>query len=227
MYNNHKTRADFFVRSDLSRALSVMMQTHIVASLDNVESVMEVGPGRYNMAALLRHFGIRYESLDTDSQYEVPDYLCSLEQAEIANRYDAVVAFQVLEHFPREEFSPLLKKLSGWSKNHVVISLPCSTNYLNLSFGLRLGEETRFFKGSYAFQKLFEFGVFDQARRRRNREANAILGSKRHQWEVGDSGCSNQEIVAEMKSIGLREIKVVRNHFYPYHKFFCSRVSED
>jgi len=223
-----KAVSDFFrqewERKGFSRAISVMLQTSVVAQTEGVSSVLEIGPGRGNTAALLRSFNLDYHSLDNTSHYGAPTYLAGLEDAVINRTFDAVLAFQVLEHFPLDAFENPIKKMMSYSNKYVIISLPNSTNYISLSMKFRLFEDSRLSRGSGSFQKVFHLPIFDHWRRKKNRDSSRMSGSPRHQWEIGDKGASRSAIARRLLAVGVQDVQIKQSRLNPEVVFFVARL---
>lgn len=219
-----KKVSDFFERDDFDRASSVMLQVCVLMSLSNVSSVLEVGPGRGNTATLLKSFGVRYESIDTVTQYVEPTYTSEFLKFSTTKRFDAVAAFQVFEHSPREHLVDNFRKCAELSRMHVVVSLPYSGNYMTCSFRAKLFDPNRYASGMVNFQRVVRFPVFFPIRRSSWRGHEKRDDSARHQWEVGDSGSTVRDIIEAMTLAGLSCDDIFLNSFYPYHCFFVARV---
>ncbi len=90
----------------------------------NPKTVLEVGGGDGVVGAYLKKQGIQYTSVDVASDLN-PDVVASVVSLPFEdNAYDVVVAFEVLEHLPFEEFSSAVAELVRVSKKHILISLP-------------------------------------------------------------------------------------------------------
>lgn len=202
-----------------------MVQVSLLMRLPHVSEVLEVGPGRGNTGTLLKSFGIQYESVDTVEGFVTPTYVSEFLELALTKKFDAVAAFQVFEHSPRELLIENFRKCAELSKLYVVVSLPYSGNYMSCSFRAKLFDRNRFFSGSFHLQRVVRFPVLFPNRRSTWRYDGKENDSARHQWEVGDRGCSVRDIVSTMTSAGLSCDEVYLNPHYPYHCFFVARVA--
>ncbi len=79
------------------RFTSLQQQLKSVIELgDDVQSVLEVGPGRGYFLSMAKILGYEIKSLDKYSNLET-DFNCDVAELEQDSAFDAVVAFQVLE----------------------------------------------------------------------------------------------------------------------------------
>ncbi len=132
---------DFERYDDLARWCSYWYQIRSAMRL-RPRSVLEIGSGTGVFRSYLRNAGIQVASLDIDDS-RTPDYVGSVAELDRALppglRFDAIAAFQVLEHLPFEQFETCLEGLASRA-DHVLLSLPHHGSQWRLSFrfpGLR------------------------------------------------------------------------------------------
>jgi SAM-dependent methyltransferase len=109
----------------LPRLVVVWHQAKEVARLvhDGGE-VLEIGPGAGYTTFLLRTWGLRVTTMDLDPKLN-PDVVGDVTNpCFVANSFDCVLAAQVLEHIPFEEFETTVKELARITKRYVIITLP-------------------------------------------------------------------------------------------------------
>jgi SAM-dependent methyltransferase len=164
------------------------------------ESVMEIGPGDgVYRNYLLSQTEVRYQSLDIDPELK-PDIVGSVTAIPLPdNAVDYVMAFEVLEHLPFDQFSIALKEIARVARHGAIVSLPHFGPPVKLLFKLPFLPEISFaFKIPYLPVHHFN----DQ-----------------HYWELGKKGYSVSRILRE-----LNNFFVVEKHFVPfenqYHHFF-------
>jgi len=90
----------------------------------NPESVLEIGTGSGITAKILRENNVKVVTIDNDPKTN-PDIVGDILKLPFKNNsFDAVVAFEILEHLPFTSFPVALKEMSRVAKNNVIISLP-------------------------------------------------------------------------------------------------------
>lgn len=144
--------------------------------------VLEVGPSYGLVTFYLRKFGVKVKTLDKKPEYN-PDFLGSvLEMPFPDNSFDMILACEVLEHLPFEDFPGALKELYRVAKQTVFLSLPDERRTL-LRFSLKIP----FLKEIHFLLKIptFKYHVFDG-----------------HWWEIGKIGYSVSRIRQEIKKAG-------------------------
>ncbi|OGZ08632.1 MAG: hypothetical protein A3D65_01900 [Candidatus Lloydbacteria bacterium RIFCSPHIGHO2_02_FULL_50_13] len=164
------------------------------------ESILEVGLGDgVYRNYLLSQTNIRYQSLDIDPELK-PDIVGSVTAIPLLDSaVDYVVAFEILEHLPFEQFSTALQEIARVAKRGAIISLPHFGPPVKLSFKLPfLPEISLAFKIPYMPQHRF---------------------NGQHYWELGKKGYSVARILREFE-----RYFIVEKHFVPfenqYHHFF-------
>ena len=89
--------------------------------------MLEIGPGSGVFRSYLRSAGVEVKTLDIDASRDV-DYVADITRLDDALpeglRFDAVCAFQVLEHLPFAELETCLAGIARRAAPHVFISLP-------------------------------------------------------------------------------------------------------
>lgn len=192
---------------------SVFHQAQIPATLPDVHSVLEFGPGRGLLGAMLKHYGIDYKSADVADFGARPDFMDSIQSFAQPGTYDLVCAFQALEHNPPEEFVPHLEKMASLSNKYVYISLPYNRRWLSAQIAINLPKINKWFHLGLNFPRLFEKPrPLDQYRKSEN--------PYRHHWfEVGEKGFSEKDIEKMGESIRLKTVKSFSVKSFPYHYF--------
>jgi len=91
------------------------------------KTVLEIGPGSGVFRSYLRAKGIDVKTLDIDKSRDV-DYVADITRLDETLPkglvFDAVCAFQVLEHLPWSELEKCLANIARRANPHVFISLP-------------------------------------------------------------------------------------------------------
>jgi len=164
-------------------------------------SVLEVGPGSGILKAAAAIFGVSLETLDIDPELR-PDHVASVTAMPFADAsYDAVCAFQVLEHFPYEVSLLAFAELVRVSRRTVLISLPDAKIAWRYQFHLP------------------KVGSFDFLASRPRLRAPEHMPDREHFWELNKRGYPVSRIVADFTK-HVRLIRTYRVPENPYHRFF-------
>jgi SAM-dependent methyltransferase len=117
---------DFERYDDAERWMSYWHQLRLVLAA-RPRSVLEIGPGSGVFRSYLEQAGVTVKTLDIDAARR-PDFVGDVTDLDKALpsglTFDAVCAFQVLEHVPLEQLETCLENLARRSNEHVFISLP-------------------------------------------------------------------------------------------------------
>jgi len=154
------------------------------------QSVLEIGPRTGHTSWLLKLWGHEVTTVDIDQNLN-PDIVANIKQLDLdRNSYDIVLAAEILEHLPYEDFGPILEKLREISKQAVVITLPAPLVGISLLANIAGVEPFGFTLGIPYFKK----HLFDG----------------QHHWELGKRGYSLRRIKETIKSSGLKITKCYR-----------------
>lgn len=117
---------DFERYDDRERWMSYWHQIRVVLAV-RPRRVLEIGPGSGVFRSYLRSAGVEVSTLDIDGSRGV-DYVADITKLDAALppglTFDAVCAFQVLEHLPFAEFETCLANIARRARPHVFVSLP-------------------------------------------------------------------------------------------------------
>ena len=117
---------DFERYDDLERWMSYWHQIRAVLAV-RPRTVLEVGPGSGVFRSYLRGAGVEVKTLDLDATRGV-DYVADITKLDATLPaglvFDAICAFQVLEHLPLAELPTCLDQLARRANPHVFVSLP-------------------------------------------------------------------------------------------------------
>lgn len=87
------------------------------------DSVLEIGVGTGFTANYLRSKGFTVATLDIDAD-KLPDIVANVVSYEFPDRYDHVLAFEVFEHIPYEEFSEVVRRVRVRTGARLFLSVP-------------------------------------------------------------------------------------------------------
>ncbi|MDP3981309.1 MAG: class I SAM-dependent methyltransferase [Chlamydiota bacterium] len=159
--------------------------------------VLEIGPGSGHTTWLLKQWGLDVTTLDYDKSVS-PDLLGDVTKIPCnTGAFDCVLAAEVLEHLPFEEFGASLAELRRVSRGYIIVTLPAP--FLGLSAlinlpGVRL-------MGISLGLSYFIHHRFDGA----------------HYWELGKQGYSKRRIRRVIRETGLTIVKEYR----PAPSLYC------
>lgn len=183
------------------RWMSYWYQTKEISCKQDIKTVLDVGPGTTFMHDILKIHrpDIVYKTLDIAQDIN-PDFIGEVTSIPLPeNSYDAVTAFQVLEHIEFSDFEPALLEMKRVSNKYVLISLPHFGTSLELQFRIPPFAPVQLF---------FKFP----------RPKAHIFGGQ-HYWEIGKKGFSSKRI----RSIMQKHFTII-DEYVPfenqYHHFY-------
>jgi ubiquinone/menaquinone biosynthesis C-methylase UbiE len=163
-------------------------------------TVLEIGPGMGHSTFLLRHFGYEVQTLDIEPDLH-PDIVGSVLDLDIDDRrFDCVLAAEVLEHLPFDDFSRAVSELCRVTRRYVVISLPSPFIGVSMLVNIPLLKPLGFSIGLPVMRP----HRFDG----------------QHYWELGKSGFAKRRIRDAMRRAGVRIIAEFRPVPSLYTYFF-------
>lgn len=191
---------DYFEKYDnRDRFVSYWQQIESILSLKPTK-VLEIGIGNKTVANYLCGKGVEVITLDADEKLK-PDIVASVEKIPVPDgSFDAVLAAEILEHLPFDNFLGSLKEIYRIAKRGAIISLP--------HWGW-----TFYFILKIPFLRRFEilFKIPGLLKHRFNGE---------HYWEIGKRGYSLSKIKKEIQNAGFKIVKDFITPDSPYHHFF-------
>jgi hypothetical protein len=167
------------------------------------EPVLEIGIGNKTVTDYLRRRGVRVVTLDLDSQLG-PDVTGSITGLPFPDKsFGTVMACQVLEHLPFEQFAGCLRELARVSRRFAVISLP----HIGRAWQYQLH-----LPGLGPVRKLVELNWW-----RRPRQPT-LRGE--HCWELEVAGYRCQQIENAIRQTGWVILERRRLWEFLYHQFY-------
>lgn len=194
---------------DLNRFISYFYQIDLVqqvARRDTDFRILEVGKGNGTVSDYLKKLGYNLASVDIDPALK-PEIVADVRKLPLKDsQYDLVMACEVLEHLPFEDFEKALEELKRVSKRYILISLPYRSTGFEAVFKFPLIRTVlRMPFLSLLFRVPLKFG--------------GIKVSGQHYWEID---CWKYSLRKVKKIIRrhfkiIKEVRPVLNH---YHQFF-------
>ena len=188
---------------ELHRWISYWYQIQAV-SRHRPRNVLEIGVGSGVLSRYLAdRLSIDVTTFDFDPAL-APDFCGDVRQMDHLvrpNSFDAVLAFQVLEHLPFSDVPGALEQLARASRDSVLFSLP--------HYGWNVAARVRLWKWNWVFGRRIS----------KNPRWNF---DGEHYWEIGTKGHS----LAAVRGMVSDVMQIERDYFcpdYPYHYFFECR----
>ena len=190
---------------DLSRFVSYFYQIDLARSV-NPENILEIGKGNGTVSDHLKKIGFSVTTCDFDKNLN-PDIVADVRSIPSAdNSFDAILAYEILEHLPFDQFEKCLQELKRISKKYVLISLPYKSTSFEFIFkfpGVRSLFKKDFFR--WLFRIPLKFG--------------GIQVSGQHYWEID----LFQYPLRKVRGILAKHFKIIKEFSLPlnsYHRFF-------
>ena len=190
---------------DLERFISYFYQIDL-AREDKPETILEIGKGNGTVSDYLKKLDYKVTTCDFDENLK-PDYVVDVRKLPFPdNSFDAILAYEVLEHLPFEDFEKALGELGRVSKKIVLISLPYRSTGFEWIFKFPL------------IKTLFKKDFFDLFLRI-PLKFGGIEVSGQHYWEIDGGQYPIRKIRKFLKKnfLILKELRRPLNH---YHYFF-------
>ena len=214
--NRQPSKERYFERSydSLSRFSSYFYQIDTIRSL-KPNSILDIGIGDGFFSLYMRNKGVFVDTCDIDKGLS-PDYVGDIRNIPVkSNSYEAVTAFQVLEHIPWSDFGVALEELHRVSKKYVVVSLPRFSIYFELV--------VNFFPINFFFKRKMIRIIISVPMFLKNIK---IPNNDGHFWEIGRKGFSLHKIRRRIKASGF----IIESEFIPilnpYHVFFVLKKTK-
>jgi len=160
-------------------------------------TVLEIGPGAGHTTWLLRQWGLNVTTLDYDAAIN-PDIVGDITKMPCESKsYDCILAAEVLEHIPFNEFEKALAELKRVSNGCVIITLPAPFVGISGLFNFS-GLNT---KDMYLGLPYWVKHKFDGE----------------HYWEFGKRGYSIWRIRRIIRKLGF----IIEKEFRPAPSLYC------
>lgn len=188
------------------RFISYYYQIDSVVKLDGVNTILEIGPGTKLVSGELGKLGYKVTTCDFDSSVE-PDVVSDVRKLPFeSDSFDCIMACQILEHIPFEEFEKVVGDMARITKKYAVVSLPNRSTGFELVFKIPFMQtlfKRRFFDLNIEFPVKFP----------------GFAESDQHYWEIDHFTTSKKKV---RKAFG--RYFTIKKEFQPplnkYHRFF-------
>lgn len=177
-----------------------------------VKTILEIGVGKCYLQALLSLYEYELFTLDITDKYQ-PDYIADIRDMPLkSDSVDLVLAFQVLEHLPYEEFAKCLTELRRVTKRYLFISLPYKSNSFFLHINVKLPvfhKMIDIFSCIWGYYPDIDVAQFNARKDKENP----------HYWELGRKSFPKSRIINDILSAGFIVQKQFHNPHQPYHYY--------
>ncbi|MCK4735029.1 MAG: methyltransferase domain-containing protein [Methanophagales archaeon] len=193
---------------DVTRFISYFYQIDSVIKT-NPKTILEVGIGNKTVSNYLKQFGFDITLCDFDVNLE-PDVVADVGDLPFKDdKFDAVLACEILEHIPFEDVSMALSELKRISKKYVIISIPDSSFFTELLFNINI---------PFLNKKLLHYVLSIPFFTHKFKKTNE------HYWEMGYKNYSKKQIRKLLKRYFeiKKEFQPILN---PCHYFFILEKS--
>lgn len=197
------THYDFERYVDIKRWSSYWHQVRETLAV-KPDKVLEIGVGNGLYKAMLGAVACPVTTVDVNASLR-PDVVGSVTELPFDDgQFAAVVAFQVLEHLPYENFRDAVREMRRVAGTHVLLSLPDAGKTWRFMMDLGRGERR---------------WLMDKPRSRPR--VHRVTGD--HLWEVGKRDHPVARITGDLQAEGLVLERSYRAPENPYHRFFVCR----
>jgi ubiquinone/menaquinone biosynthesis C-methylase UbiE len=164
--------------------------------------VLEIGMGTGLTAWYLEKAGLEVMTADLLAS-RGPTVAADVRNLPFADgSFEAIVAFQILEHIPFDQFTPVLKEFARISRHGVIISLPDNSAKVTMALTMpKLGSINHVWRLPFYARKSASKGIG-------------------HQWEIGIKDFPVSRIVEAIEASGLKLVRHYSLKENPYHYFF-------
>jgi len=187
---------------DEDRFIAYWHQSRLVMDL-KPRTLLEVGKGNGFLSDYVRARGIETVTLDFDEKL-TPTVVGSVLNLPFKDdSFDDVVAFEVLEHIPYENFQTALNEMKRVAKNHVVISVLDASRVFLVNINI-YGISNKWFRLPFPSHLRVGGHLYDG----------------QHYWEIGKTGYHLDKISKDIERSGLEIVKSYRAKRAPFCRFF-------
>ncbi len=193
----------------LTRFCSYSCQVNLLLDLLKEKAdyqILEIGVGSKLVNHFLKEKGVDITSCDFDKKLK-PDILADIRNLPFVNdSFDIVIAYEVLEHIPFEDFRRALREMKRVSRKYLVLSFPYSRIFFELVVNIKI---------PYHLRKIFTLPLLRVPFWTKHK----FSPEHNHYWEVGKRGYLLKKIRNIFKELGLTTVKEVYATINSYHYF--------
>jgi len=207
----------------LTRQRFLLYQKSIeMLSFIKFSDVLEIGPGPGVLSNILKFLEKNIITLDFD-YFLKPDIVADVRELPLKNKsFDLIIANQILEHIPYNNFCEVLSTFADISREYVLISLPYNEHHIEFYFNFKIIKYL-YFRGvinkliSKIFPIHFYFGI--------SRFLSSFPEHEEHYWEIGYKEYSLNKVRREF----FQHFEIIREErvmLAPYYYIFLLKIRE-
>ncbi len=194
------------------RFISFFYQIDSIVKMEGVNTVLEIGPGSKLVSKELDNLGYKVTTCDFDTSVN-PDIVADVRSLPFEdNSFDCIMACQVLEHIPFEDFEKVVADMARITKKYALISLP------NRSTGFEFVFKIPFIQTLFK-KRFFDINIEFPVR------FPGFAESDQHYWEIDFFTTSKKKVRKTFE----RHF-TIKDEFQPplnkYHRFFILEKNE-
>lgn len=187
------------------RFIHYFYQTDIIKKI-NPKTILEIGVGNKTVTNYLKEHNFNVTTCDFDKKLK-PDYVADIRKLPFKeNKFDLILACEILEHLPWNEVDVALEQLQKTTKKYVLLSLPYAAT--TFEFIVKLPLFHKILKRNY-LDFFFRIPKFYKKPK--------FTGE--HYWEIGLKGHSIKK-VRELMRKRFKIVEEIRPLLTTYHYFF-------
>ena len=160
------------------------------------DELLEIGPGNGFTSNYLRSRGFAVTTLDID-EGKRPDIVANIVKYDFPTACDAILAFEVFEHIPYEEFEKVVPRLAAAARGHVFLSLP-RNELVPFRISLKLGGRRR----EHTFER---------------RRLEGMIRETHHFWELDHGDTTVSRVEALFAHSGLAVVRRASKGKFRYY----------
>jgi len=178
------------------------------------DSILEVGIWNSFVSDYLEKHGYDLITLDVKKDIE-PDVVADVRKLPFGEEsFEMIVACEVLEHIPFDEFGKVLSQFYRIAGSYVIISVPDVRFYIKFNHELIKFFDLKKVINLPINEFLFKTGAY------RLLDGIETPNSKHHEWEIGRKSYPLEMIKSKIKEQGFKIKKDYRVFESPYHHIF-------
>ncbi len=190
----------------LERFISYFYQIQSIIDLSGIQTILEIGPGSKLVSREFQAMGYTVTTCDFDEHVQ-PDIISDVRKLPCeTNSFDCIIACQILEHIPFNDFEKVTEDFSRITKRYAIISLP--NRVTGFEFIIKIPFIQTLFKKKF-FDWSIQFPV----------KFVGFENSDQHYWEIDQWTTSKKQV----RNVFKKHFNIIKEFQPPmnkYHRFY-------